>query len=390
MKAAIVVPLDFTAFLCCKHMLRHLKRLGYRTVHVVCAETQGASYIEKIEGWGFQCKVVEMSRHITPIDDIKYFLALRALFKREAYDLVFSTCTKPNLFAPIAARVAGVSAIYAGVWGRGTSFNESSNILTKMLSATLKVLYKLSFSFARKVWFTNPNDLQFFLANNILPDEKTVLTKNYVDSEVFAPTSREEMLSHRRELGFDADDLIVVLSGRMIWSKGIREFIEASVRLKDKKNYKFVLLGAEEPSSPDRVPREFLLKANEHGNFHWFGFVEDVKKFYSICDLAVLPSYYREGGYPRALTEPMAMEKPVIAANTIDCRSAVDVHVNGFLVEPKDSADLAEKITNLLSDADQRREFGRNSRERVLRLYDEKVIIDELYEKIGLGKSDVN
>ena len=84
------------------------------------------------------------------------------------------------------------------------------------------------------------------------------------------------------------------------------------------------------------------------------------------------------------------MEKPVIAANTIDCRSAVDVHVNGFLVEPKDSADLAEKITNLLSDADQRREFGRNSRERVLRLYDEKVIIDELYEKIGLGKSEFN
>ena len=58
---------------------------------------------------------------------------------------------------------------------------------------------------------------------------------------------------------------------------------------------------------------------------------------YQISDLSVLPSYYKEGGYPRALIEAMALGKPVIAANTLDCKGPVENNFNGYLVKPYNS-----------------------------------------------------
>src|SRR6185503_15073416 len=100
------------------------------------------------------------------------------------------------------------------------------------------------------------------------------------------------------------------------------------------------------------------------GRFRWLGFRRDVPAVIALSDVAVLPSWYREGGYPRGLLEPMAMGKPVIAADTVDCRGPVDPGKNGLLVPPRDSAALADAIDRLVSDAAMRREFGLESRRR--------------------------
>lgn len=167
----------------------------------------------------------------------------------------------------------------------------------------------------------------------------------------------------------------------MIWAKGVGEFAEAAEILRDRLPFvKFILVGPEETTSPDAVPEMYLKDAERKANFMWIGFRNDVKDLYALSDVAVLPSYYREGGYPRALTEPMAMGKPVIAADSIDCRAPVENGRNGFLVPIKDSKALAAAIETLMVDEKKREEFGRYSRIKAVTEYDEKVIVRQVVE----------
>ena len=137
-------------------------------------------------------------------------------------------------------------------------------------------------------------------------------------------------------------------------------------------------MGPEEKTSPNAVPTSYLEESVKSDNFQWVGFRNDVKDLYALSDLAVLPSYYREGGYPRALTEPMAMGKPVIAADSIDCRAPVEDGKNGYLVPIKDSQALADAIEMLMRDDEKRKQFGHYSRLKAEREYDEKVIVQQM------------
>ena len=130
----------------------------------------------------------------------------------------------------------------------------------------------------------------------------------------------------------------------MIISKGINEFYEASLIVKNSyPKTKFILVGAEEKNNPDSVPKKYLNNLQKQSHFKYIGFRKDIKELYSIANIATLPSYYPEGGYPRAITEPMSMGYAVIAANTKNCSGSIAENINGLLVEPRNSKDLAIK-----------------------------------------------
>ena len=83
-------------------------------------------------------------------------------------------------------------------------------------------------------------------------------------------------------------------------------------------------------------------------NFKWIGFQKNVREFYSLCHLSVLPSYYSEGGYPRALLEAMSFSKPVITTNLPLCRGPVENNKNGYLIRPRNSKELSFYIKKFL------------------------------------------
>jgi N,N'-diacetylbacillosaminyl-diphospho-undecaprenol alpha-1,3-N-acetylgalactosaminyltransferase len=144
---------------------------------------------------------------------------------------------------------------------------------------------------------------------------------------------------------------------------------------------KFILVGPLDEGSPDSIPKSYLIENNKHNNFMWIGFRREVKELYAIADLAVLPSYYREGGFPRALTEPMAMGKPVITTNSVHCRGTVEEGKNGYLVPVKDSKALADAIAILINDDNKRKEFGRYSRLKAENEFNEKVIVPKVVKE---------
>lgn len=384
MTVALVCPDGHSILLFCKGIIRALKRIPEARVLVIC---DAGRYHDEIEALGVTTISVPMVRFVDPRRDFLYVLRLHRIFRRERCDAVLNFSTKPNVYGTIAARIAGVELVLSHVVGLGATFLEPTDRASRWLRRLMKTLYRLACAWSDKVWFTNENDLRFFLDNGLVTKDKTVLTRNYLDVEAYAPEviSVEEAEATRRELGLVKTDRVVLMVARMIWPKGVREFAEAAVLLRARHpELKFLLVAPLETGSRDAVPESFVRDMEQRGNFRWLGFQESVKRLYAICDMAVLPSYYKEGGYPRALLEPMAMGKPVITTNSPDCCGAVDDGHNGYLVPVRDSTALAEAISRLASNAGTRAAFGKSSRVKTEREFDERKIVVGALQELGL------
>ena len=385
MKIGLVCPQDFTVVLCCKWIIKYLQQLGHEVLVISPINKNDNFYSNKIKEFGVEHIDIKMNRHLNILDDIKYLLSLYKIFNKYKLNSVFGVCTKPNIYAPIAAKIANINNIYISIWGRGTTFLPTKSLNKKLIKLFLISLYRLSFSLSSKIWFTNPNDLNYFLDRKIINSKKIILTKNYIDSDIYKPSvlSNQTRINLLNEFSFNEKDIIIILVGRMIWSKGVKEFVDAAhVLSKDFPHLKFLLVGAEEKRNYDSVPSEYLLNLVNYNYIRWTGFRTDIPDLYALSTIAVLPSYYKEGGYPRGITEPMSMEKPVIAANTIDCSLAISDKEDGLLVKPQDSEDLVSKIKYLLNNQSEMHEISKKARIKILNEFDEKNIIKDLIYKL--------
>jgi N,N'-diacetylbacillosaminyl-diphospho-undecaprenol alpha-1,3-N-acetylgalactosaminyltransferase len=325
---------------------------------------------------------ISMARWISPVLDVIYIFKLFMILKKIKCDHIITFTTKPNIYGVIAGKLAGVKSITMAVRGLGQNFNKKNN---KIVSNIVRLLYKLACKLSDTVWFTNPNNLKFFKKKGIIKKKNIIITKNGVDLSIFnsSKVSKVKMNKVRKELSIKKNSLIVVMVARLIKSKGIREYIKASNLLKKKiPNLIFLLIAPEEMGSSEFIEPNEIKFAEKNDNFKWLRFRTDVDVLYNISDLAVLPSYYQEGGYPRALIEAMAFGKPVIAADTLDCRGPVENGVNGYLVKPRDSHDLANKIFKIFKKNSNRMKLGKNSLKKVRSEFDDKKIFNFLCDEI--------
>lgn len=384
-KAAIIVPLDFTAFLCNKYMIKYLlESKEIIEVFVIGQETPNTRYKGIIESWGAKFVNLKTPRHVSMLKDISYLLNLKHILENLQIDVVISVTTKPNVYGPIAAKLVGIKDVFTGVWGRGTAFTNDNNLKRKIIRFFLIKLLRNSFNLSKLTWVTNPIDYKYLIKKRIAKETKLFLTKNYVDCDLFNRKNLDlkKINDLKKELNLKNDEFIVILVGRMIYPKGVGEFAEASEILGESNpKIRFILVGAEERSSPDKVPTHILKNWSLNHNFNWVGYREDILSLYGLSNLAVLPSYYKEGGYPRALTEPMALEIPVISSDSEDCKEPVIDGYNGFVVKSKDSAELASRIKELAENNSLCIAFGKNSRSRVVEHYNEKIIMREVVNK---------
>jgi glycosyltransferase involved in cell wall biosynthesis len=170
----------------------------------------------------------------------------------------------------------------------------------------------------------------------------------------------------------------------MIWPKGIREFVEAAKQLVARHgDWRFILMANKEHGNADEVPENYIAENAANANLVWIQYRNDLRPYYALADLTVLPSYYREGGHPRAILESMAMGNPVITTDNVDCRDAVDPDVNGYWVPARDATALANAIERIILDADKLRSFGEQSRVRAVRLFNEKTIVTHALSELG-------
>ena len=279
------------------------------------------------------------------------------------------------------------------VSGLGSVFGENRSFLGAFRQAIVTALYRLALRVSDKTWFQNPDDCQICIERNIIRECKSLVIKSGgINLQEYSPTSvqSEQIAELKAQLGVPTDSkCVVMIAARMIWSKGVAEFIHAAHSLKKYfPEWHFVMLTPEDTESDESVPRSYIEKHTSDNLVVVDCFRPDVKVFTAMADILVLPSYYREG-VPRSLLEGMALKKPLVTTDSPGCREVVRDGHNGFLTPPKDKAALVEKIEILLNDADKRILFGINSREFARNTFSEEIVVGRVISELyGIRQGD--
>ncbi len=384
MKIAFFCPDDLSTVIFAKSFLKFVKDRDHIEGYTISPVLM--NYIDQLDKLVVRHYPVRMGRYVSPYSDLCCFLSVYGICRRERFDAVINFTTKPNVLGAVAARWAGVTKVVCAVRGLGGPFLPQSDLKGRLLQRMVKILYRLACSMSDKVWFTNQGDMDYFLQDGLVGLEKTVKTTNALDIAEYSQDciDKDEIRKLKRELALQENDKIVVMVGRMIWSKGIREFVEAAESVgRERPDLKFILVAPGEKGHPDEVPDSFITAKGKMENFIWLGFRKDVKNIYAISDLAVLPSYYNEGGYPRALLEPMAFGKPVITTDLPQCRGPVEDGRNGYLIPPRDAGALQEAILKVFGNEEERRRMGVYSRVKIESEFDDRRVVEKILSNIG-------
>ena len=152
----------------------------------------------------------------------------------------------------------------------------------------------------------------------------------------------------------------IVLASRLLWDKGIKEFVNASKIIKQNKikNLRFILVGEIDSQNPAAIKEKELLSWEENNLIEWWGYRKDINNIYKDCNIVCLPSY-REG-LPKALIEAAACGRAIITTDVPGCREIVQDGYNGLLVPKKNAQLLAESIMKLIKNDSLRNNMGEN------------------------------
>lgn len=381
-RVALVFPDGFSLWQPRRGLIRLLLREGLE-VHAVSAPDD---YVDRVTALGARHIPIPFNRFVAPATDLRTFLALYHLFRRGRYDVVHNFTTKVNIYGALAARLAGVPRVVMNIEGVGYAFTDTGGLQRRALHQVVRWLYRMAAASADVVRFLQQDDRDLFIAEGILPypEKGVVIRGEGVNLQEYSPgcVPPERVARVRQAAGVGPEERLVVLTARPLWSKGVREFIQAAhLVCSQVTGVRFVHVGLP-GEGPDAMPEEYL-RTQEGGAYRWLGFWPDLREVYAAASVVVLPSYYREG-VPASLYEAMAMGKPLVATDNVGCREVVDHGYNGFLVRSRDAQDLARAILTLVSDGALLERFSRNSRAKAEREWDEEKIysrfLTELYD----------
>jgi N,N'-diacetylbacillosaminyl-diphospho-undecaprenol alpha-1,3-N-acetylgalactosaminyltransferase len=345
-------------------------------------------YIVKLQSLGCKVILLPMARFINPIADIRMIFSMYKIFRFEKFDIVHNMTIKPNIFGSIAARMAGTKRVVCLISGTGFAFTETDRLLARILQFVVKKMYRLAMLIVDNVWFQNPDDLDEFVKLNLISEEKAVVIKSGgIDPKEYSMSSvmpsKLELL--RSELGISQTaKCVVMVAARMIWSKGVREFIQASHALQEPyPEWRFIMLCPKDQGTPDAVPQEYINEQQNENLVVVDSFRDDAKSFLALADIVVLISYYREG-VPRTLLEALALGKPILTSVNPGCKEVVEDGKNGYKIPAKNTEALVSNLKTLMENNKMREDFGEHSMFIAKRDFDSKIIIDRIVRELYL------
>lgn len=284
--------------------------------------------------------------------EVRAVRALFGLYRRLRPDLAHHVTIKPVIYGGVAARAARVRAVVSAVSGLGYVFL-ARGPAAALRRAAVRSAYRVALRHRNgRVIFQNPDDRAEFIRDGIVAADAAVLIRGSgVDLAEFAPAPE-----------VDAEPL-VVLPSRLLWDKGVAEFVAAARALRARGvRARFALVGDTDPQNPAAVPAATLAAWRAQGEVEWWGWRTDMPEVIRQAHVVCLPSY-REG-LPKVLIEAAAAGRASVATDVPGCREVVRHEETGLLVPVRDAGALAAALARLVEDAPLRRRLGERARTR--------------------------
>ena len=336
---------------------------------------------------GVKTKAIEMTRKITPIQDLKSLWQMYCYFKKEKPDIVHTHTPKAGLIGMIAAKLAGIKVRLHTV--AGLPLMETSGVKRRVLN----LVEKLTYACATKVYPNSYGLKDFILKEKFCPPHKLKVIGNgstngidtaYFNPALFSPQQKKEI---RQQWQSEEDDFVWIFVGRLVKDKGINELVAAfrqlTEELNDSENKnssvanirnrvpKLLLVGPLEPELDPLLP-ETLREMEHNKNILTVGYQKDVRPYLAAADALIFPSY-REG-FPNVVMQAGAMELPSIVTNINGCNEIIKNNENGMIISVKNKDQIYNALLKLMADLSLYNKLKSQAREYIVQHYDQKLI----------------
>lgn len=308
-----------------------------------------------IEAAGIRLLPLDLSRGAkNPFKDWRTLLKLYQILRSERPDILHNVAMKPVLYGSLAAKFGGKACVINALAGLGHLFvvDGRSGHLRRLVHFALKALLFRS----GRIIVQNPDDLRLLVdSGTIERSQATLIRGSGADLDRFKPTKEP------------SGPAVVVMAARLLWDKGVGEFVAAAEKLKrEGVRARFILVGEPDTENHSSIQRDQLEAWAREGAIEWWGQQSDMPAVFSQCHMVCLPSYYGEG-VPKVLLEAAAAQRPIITTDMPGCREAVDHEENGLLVPARDVEQLANALRRLIEDPPLRERLGLAGRYRAER-----------------------
>ena len=339
------------------------QRLGY-DVHVA---TPQSKHVPRVLAAGLQWHPILLARSSkNPWTEVATLWSLSQLYRALRPDLVHHATSKPVLYGRAIARHTRVPAVVNAISGMGHVFADDGPRPAVVRSA-VSVGYRFALRHPHmRVIFQNEEHQAAFVASGwARPAECILIPGSGVDTSLFIPAA----------VGTPVRELPnVIFASRMLYTKGIREFVAAARILRQRGvRANCILVGEPDPDNLASVSHAQLHDWAQEGVVAYWGRRENMPEVFAQADVACLPSYSE--GMPKVLIEAAACGVPLVATDIPGCRDIARPNHNGLLVPVKDAVALADAIERLLCDGELRARMGHRGRERVVAEFSLDIVV---------------
>ena len=334
---------------------------------------------EKLRALGLSWQPLPMDRRsLNPFREALLLLHLLRQFRRERPHVVHGFTIKCAVYGSLAARLAGVPARVNAVAGMGYDFISDAP-KARMLRPIVRALLKLALGGKNaRLILQNPEDVALFERAGLVDARQVrLIPGSGVDRSRFQPDTERAMPTRLR----------VLLPARLLWDKGLAEYVQAARLLQASgRAIDFLLAGDPDPGNPAAAPEADVRAWVEQGVLQWLGHVDDMPALLASVDVVALPSY-REG-LPKGLVEAAASGCALVTTDVPGCQEVVEHEVDGLRVPVRDADALAHAIARLQDDPALRLRLAAAGRCKVLTQFDERIVVRDtmaVYRELGVA-----
>ena len=349
--------------------IKHLESLG-NTVECFCAKT-GFWFDELKEKHNLTMHEMDFGRNPLKIKNFKAYKKLVAIQKEKNFDVVY--CQQPvgGMMGRLIGKKIKIPVIYTA---HGFHFFKGCPLVNSLI---YKPVEKWLARYTDVLITINEEDYQNALkmkAKKVFKINGIGIDSNKMKTEDF------DKLAFKKELGLNENDKVVTTISEINQNKNYITMLKAVKTLVEKdKSIKFVSCGT--GVWKDKI-LAFAKELNIENNCLFLGFRKDVSKILQITDVFMHASF-REG-LTLSVMEAMSLGVPCVVSNVRGNRDLVVDGKGGFVVEPEDDANFAEKISQILNNAEMEKEFQAFNKDYSKQYYIENVItqLAEIYKEV--------
>jgi glycosyltransferase involved in cell wall biosynthesis len=318
--------------------------------------------------------IPSLVRRVDPVRDIRAFLALWALIRKEKPTIVHTHTYKAGILGCWAAKLAGVPIIIHTPHGH-IFFGHFSPLATRFFM----MIERLTAAMVDRLVALTEGERSDYIAFSVANPKKITTIHSGVNVDQFMKVKRngkEKKLS----LGLNTNGLVVGTIGWLLPIKGPMYLLKAMTEIwRIHPDIQLVYVGK---GDLEEEVKEEAYRTGVSGKVKFLGWRDDIPEIMQVLDIFVLPSLNE--GMGRVLVEAMASGKPVVASNVGGIPDLVKHGHNGFLVGPGDVNGLSLAIKKLIEDEQLRLKMGAKGRAMARDYGVEEMIkkIDDLYTSL--------